>query len=135
MGKERDAAAGTPLHCCLEEEETGTHRKLLAPSQPGSWHYRSTSTVGYFLLVPYYRFSVENSQFGLFLCVNNLLGYSKSLLTLQAEVKARLGWRSGSSEASTVGFIQHEETLIAFKPTSVITTDPCWETKFVIVLT
>lgn len=69
---------------------------------------------------------VENSQFGVFLvCVNNLLGYSELSLAPQAKAEARPGRRSRSSEASPARFIQHEETLIALKPTSVITTDPC----------
>lgn len=40
VGKERDAAARNPLHCCLEEEEeAGSHYKVLAPSWPGSLRY------------------------------------------------------------------------------------------------
>lgn len=121
---------------CLKEEETGIHRKLLAPSHAGSFPSIDLSRGLFSFHSPLQIHSGEFSVWA-FLCVNNLLGYSKSSLTLQAKVKASLGWCSRSSEASAARFIQREETLIAFKPTSVITTDHRWEmnTYFFIVLT
>lgn len=72
---------------------------------------------------------VENSQFGLFLCVERICWD-----TLEAEVEAGA---VDLVEHLLPRFIQHEETLLACKPTSVITADHCWEMNpyFCIVLT
>lgn len=71
----------------------------------------------------------ENSQFGLFFCVERICWD-----TLEAEVE---DGAVDLLERLLPRFIQHEETLLACKPTSVITADRCWEMNpyFCIVLT
>lgn len=117
MGKKENVAAGNPRHS-LRRRQDPQFRGRGYTDPPLLWLFSSPTADSW----------LESSQFGLFLCVERIPWDA-----LEAEVEDEAG---DLLEHLVQRFIQREETLLACKPTSVITADHCWEMNpcFCIVL-